>query len=72
MTDNRNGPDARNATVAPDKEKIKILLLEGISDTTVETLKSAGYTNIEGHMKVMPCATHSKAPAWSTFARAHN
>jgi D-3-phosphoglycerate dehydrogenase len=54
------------------KEKIKILLLEGISDTAVETLKSAGYTNIERHMKVMPCATHSKAPAWSAFARAHN
>lgn len=29
------------------KDQIKILLLEGISDTAVETLKGAGYTNIE-------------------------
>lgn len=35
------------------KEKIKILLLEGISETAVETLKSVGYTNIERHMKAL-------------------
>lgn len=29
------------------KERIKILLLEGISDTAIATLKSAGYTNIQ-------------------------
>jgi D-3-phosphoglycerate dehydrogenase len=65
-------PSTPGMPLSRPKEKIKILLLEGISDTAVETLKSAGYTNIERHMKVMPCATHSKAPAWSAFARAHN
>jgi len=29
------------------KNKIKILLLEGISDTTIATLAKAGYTNVE-------------------------
>ena len=29
------------------KEKIKILLLEGISDTAVNTLTGAGYTSVE-------------------------
>jgi len=35
------------------KDKIKILLLEGIADTAVDTLKSAGYHNIERHMKAL-------------------
>ncbi len=34
-------------TLSRPKEKIKILLLEGISETAVNTLTSAGYTNIE-------------------------
>ena len=29
------------------KDMIKVLLLEGISDTAVETFKTAGYNNIE-------------------------
>lgn len=32
-----------------DKEKIKILLLEGVHTSAVETLKQAGYHNIEYH-----------------------
>ncbi len=35
------------------KEKIKILLLEGIAETAVETLKAAGYTNIKRQMKAL-------------------
>ena len=35
------------------KEKIKILLLEGISDTAVQALKSAGYLNIERLAKAL-------------------
>lgn len=35
------------------KDKIKILLLEGISDTAVNTLKAAGYSNIERHAKAL-------------------
>ena len=32
-----------------DKNKIKILLLEGVHPTAVEAFKQAGYTNIEYH-----------------------
>lgn len=35
------------------KEKIKILLLEGISETAVNTLASAGYTNVERLTKAL-------------------
>ncbi|NOU05997.1 MAG: phosphoglycerate dehydrogenase, partial [Hyphomicrobiaceae bacterium] len=35
------------------KDKIKILLLEGISDTAVNVLTSAGYTQIERHTKAL-------------------
>ena len=35
------------------KDKIKILLLEGISDTAVGVLIAAGYTNIERHTKAL-------------------
>ena len=34
-------------TLSRSKESMRILLLEGISDTAVETLRSAGYTNVE-------------------------
>ncbi|EGU34801.1 phosphoglycerate dehydrogenase [Vibrio scophthalmi] len=37
------------AKVSLDKEKIKILLLEGLHPSTVEVLQAAGYTNIEYH-----------------------
>jgi D-3-phosphoglycerate dehydrogenase / 2-oxoglutarate reductase len=40
-------------TLSRPKEKIKILLLEGISDTAVATLTSAGYTSIERHAKAL-------------------
>jgi D-3-phosphoglycerate dehydrogenase len=35
------------------KEKIKVLLLENISDTAVNALKSAGYTNVERLTKAL-------------------
>ena len=31
-----------------DKDKIKVLLLEGVNPNTVETFRAAGYTNITG------------------------
>ena len=37
------------AKVSLEKDKIKILLLEGLHPSTVEVLESAGYTNIEYH-----------------------
>jgi len=43
-------------TLSRPKEKIKILLLEGISDTAVNTLMSAGYTNIERRAKALEAA----------------
>jgi D-3-phosphoglycerate dehydrogenase len=36
------------------REDLKILLLEGVSPTSVEALKSAGYTRIEYHDKALP------------------
>ena len=35
--------------VSLGKDKIKILLLEGLHPSSVEVLQSAGYTNIEYH-----------------------
>ena len=35
------------------KEKIKILLLEGIADTAVEALNAAGYAHIERYPKAL-------------------
>jgi D-3-phosphoglycerate dehydrogenase len=37
------------AKVSLEKDKIKILLLEGLHPSTVEVLQDAGYTNIEYH-----------------------
>ena len=37
-----------------DKSKIKFLLLEGIHQSAVDTLKAAGYTNIVCHPKALP------------------
>ncbi|MFK7975971.1 MAG: phosphoglycerate dehydrogenase [Halioglobus sp.] len=36
------------------KHKIKFLLLEGVHPSAIETLKRAGYTNIETHPKALP------------------
>lgn len=36
------------------REDIKVLLLEGISQTAVQSFRSAGYTNIEYHEKSLP------------------
>jgi D-3-phosphoglycerate dehydrogenase / 2-oxoglutarate reductase len=40
-------------TLSRPKEQIKILLLEGISDTAVGILKSAGYSNIDRRTKAL-------------------
>jgi D-3-phosphoglycerate dehydrogenase len=37
-----------------EKSKIRILLLEGVHPSAVETFKSAGYDNIELHQKALP------------------
>ncbi|MDM7485896.1 MAG: phosphoglycerate dehydrogenase, partial [Vibrio metschnikovii] len=37
------------AKVSLEKDKIKILLLEGLHPSTVEVLQAAGYSNIEYH-----------------------
>ncbi|MBN8798901.1 MAG: phosphoglycerate dehydrogenase, partial [Stenotrophomonas nitritireducens] len=36
------------------KQDIRVLLLEGVSQTAVETFKAAGYTQIEYHTKALP------------------
>src|SRR2546430_454860 len=37
------------ATTSLDKGKIKVLLLEGIDSTAIDTLRANGYSNIESH-----------------------
>jgi D-3-phosphoglycerate dehydrogenase len=49
------------------KQDIKILLLEGVSQTAVETFRSAGYTQIEFHEKSLPEAALRKAIADAHF-----
>lgn len=46
-------PSTPGMPLSRPKDKIKILLLEGISETAVEAIKSAGYTNIERHAKAL-------------------
>ncbi|MHC1481454.1 phosphoglycerate dehydrogenase [Frateuria aurantia] len=36
------------------KQDIRVLLLEGVSESAVETFKNAGYTQIEYHKKALP------------------
>ncbi len=50
-----------------DKSKIKILLLEGVHSTAVETLEQAGYSNIEYHKKSLPEDELKKAIASAHF-----
>ena len=42
------------AKTSLDKSKIKFLLLEGVHQTAVDTLKAAGYTNIDYHTGSLP------------------
>ncbi|WP_150304644.1 phosphoglycerate dehydrogenase [Pseudomonas saliphila] len=42
------------AITSLDKSKIKFLLLEGVHQTAVDTLKAAGYTNIDYHAGSLP------------------
>ena len=42
------------AKTSLDKSKIKFLLLEGVHQTAVDTLKAAGYTNIDYHTGALP------------------
>ena len=50
-----------------DKSKIKILLLEGIHQSAVETLRADGYTNVECHPKSLPEKQLAKAAANAYF-----
>ena len=52
--------------ISLQKDKIKILLLEGIHATAVETFKADGYTNIEYHKKALP-----EAQLIESIAQAH-
>ena len=45
------------------KEDLKVLLLEGISQTAVQYFREAGYTNIEYHEKSLPEAELARAVA---------
>ena len=40
-------------TLSLAKDKIRILLLEGINDSAVGMMKAAGYTNFERHAKAL-------------------
>lgn len=42
------------APTSLDKSKIRFLLLEGIHPSAIETLRRAGYENIEVHQKALP------------------
>ncbi|MDB6063492.1 MAG: D-3-phosphoglycerate dehydrogenase [Verrucomicrobiaceae bacterium] len=42
------------AKTSLDKSKIKFLLLEGVSQTAIDNLQAAGYSNIEYHKKALP------------------
>ena len=42
------------AKTSLDKSKIKFLLLEGVSQTAIDNLQAAGYTNIEYHRTALP------------------
>ncbi len=50
-----------------EKRKIKFLLLEGVHPSAVETLKRAGYDNIELHKKALPPAELKAAIAKAHF-----
>jgi D-3-phosphoglycerate dehydrogenase len=49
------------AKTSLDKSKIKFLLLEGVSQTAVDNLRAAGYTNIDFHKKALPDAELKEA-----------
>jgi D-3-phosphoglycerate dehydrogenase len=49
------------AKTSLDKSKIKFLLLEGVSQTAIDTLRNAGYTNIDYHKKALPDAELKQA-----------
>ncbi len=54
---------AAMTTTSFPKEDIKVLLLEGLAPTAVETFRAAGYSNIEYHEKSLPPAELAAAVA---------
>ena len=46
-------PNTTENKVSLGKDKIKFLLLEGVHQSSLDTLKAAGYTNIEYHKKAL-------------------
>ena len=50
-----------------DKAKIKFLLLEGVHESAIDTLRRAGYTSIETHPKALPTEELKRAIADAHF-----
>ena len=50
-----------------DKAKIKFLMLEGVHESAIDTLRRAGYTNIETHPRALPEAELKQAIAQAHF-----
>ncbi|MFV0478007.1 MAG: phosphoglycerate dehydrogenase [Parahaliea sp.] len=55
------------AQTSLEKSKIKFLLLEGVHPSAVETLRQAGYENIELHQKSLPAGELKQAIANAHF-----
>ncbi len=43
------------AKVSLEKDKIKFLLVEGVHQKAIDSLRAAGYTNIEFHKGTLDC-----------------
>ena len=57
------------------REEIRILLLEGVAESAVNTLRNAGYTQIDyrdGSLSSDDLRPPSPMLMWSGFGRAHN
>ncbi len=50
-----------------EKSKIRILLLEGVHPSAIETLRMAGYENIEQHQKALAPEELKEAIAQAHF-----
>jgi D-3-phosphoglycerate dehydrogenase len=50
-----------------EKRKIKFLMLEGVHPSAIETLRRAGYENIESHQKALPTQELKEAIANAHF-----
>jgi D-3-phosphoglycerate dehydrogenase len=55
------------STISLEKSKIKFLLLEGVHPSALDSLRQAGYDNIESHRKALPEAELKTAIADAHF-----